>query len=339
MEISGYGVKYAIFELQSIKTLKLVRLKVKISCTYKKVPKSNRNRPPQNKPVLVRTFGARNIELWPLALIMLNGVIKRSCAATWYIFVLKHFLPLVVFLFSALQRLEYIAPCFFTRRGDELVTWREMREMGVNDDINRGKWEVSWSYLVKKFFHIWSRLDVSKNNCSRFATATPFIERSSLKKFVDITSNNNRQGDIFVICSKNIFQYEFVHFFCDAFSCSLVRRSSRARSVFKRHSTIFRSWDPLQNLFLALSGALVCCLKWAIDNGFIRFFPRKTTLHGHTLCSSAPCSKKTTSRRKLFKTKTYRVAVQRHSGSPFSSLGPGGPGLEFRLLLQSGSGS
>ena len=139
-----------------------------------------------------------------------------------------------------------------------------MREMGVNDDINRGKWEVSWSYLVKKLFHIWSRLDVSKNNCSRFATATPFIERSSLKKFVDITSNNNRQGDIFVICSKNIFQYEFVHFFCDAFSCSLVRRSSRARLVFKRHSTIFRSWDPLQNLFLALSGALVCCLKWAI---------------------------------------------------------------------------
>ena len=55
-----------------------------------------------------------------------------------------------------------------------------------------------------------------------------------------------------------------MHFFCDAFSCSLVRRSSRARSVFKRHSTIFRSWDPLQNLFLALSGALVCCLKWAI---------------------------------------------------------------------------
>ena len=50
--------------------------------------------------------------------------------------------------------------------------------------------------------------------------------------------------------------------------------------VFKRHSVIFVAWEPLQNLFLAQGGVLVCNLG-VDDNAFPPYFPTKNYFDTH----------------------------------------------------------
>ena len=177
----------------------------------RRVPKSNRNHSLWNKTVVVRTFGWRNIEIWPRKPSVASFIAEQSSTATWCVFVLNHFFFWSSFFSHSFHTWTMLSLMIFFHSWGSKSPWREISALGANGEMirimirisNERVGLVSWRYFCQKHFSHLKSLNVSwtsipQNSLQVVSFANPF------QKFVTVSPKDNRQLTRFISCLRTI---------------------------------------------------------------------------------------------------------------------------------------